>query len=200
MSMKDSFVKVCNELYDDDKLSLENSYSAYNISIEKEQQELIDILRDRDILLMKINALKSRDTMREWIESEYDTLLATPYVNSIIIETNKIVVLTNTITITYGGRSYSIGKFRIELSDIIVAIDCNTYIRRSFASDSEIVMLLNRHQYVTAFQLVIDRLLTYEKKKVTVSPSYGSMVNERKKEIGKYKNMDYYKWYKNTGH
>jgi len=54
--------------------------------------------------------------------------------------------------------------------------------------------------YILHIEDSIDRLLTYEKKKVTVSPSYGSMVNERKKEIGKYKNMDYYKWYKNTGH
>jgi hypothetical protein len=114
---RDQFVKECSKLYVKNLKSMEDSLRAYDLAVDEYNQKLIQAMRDRDVLLVKLEPLKeSNEKRKEWAYTEYDTLCATPHVKDVKVIGKVIHVYTDMISITHGYNTYNIGEFRIEIN------------------------------------------------------------------------------------
>jgi hypothetical protein len=115
-SSEDEFINQCSKLYVKDFKSMEESLKTYDAKIDDYSKNLISLKRDREILLMKLEPLRSSvDGRREWARTEYETLLASPCVKDVLVNGRTIHIFTTMISIPYNGEIYDIGEFKIDI-------------------------------------------------------------------------------------
>jgi len=115
-SQRELYINSCSKLYKKNIVAMESSFSNYTNEINEYNQKLIEVMRDREILLMRLDPLRSSaDSKNRWADLEYDKLCASPHVKDVIITGNIIQIITDTISINYKGESFNIGEFKIEL-------------------------------------------------------------------------------------
>ena len=115
-SQRELYINSCSKLYKKNIVAMESSFSNYTNEINEYNQKLIEVMRDREILLMRLDPLRSSaDSKNRWADIEYDKLCASPHVKDVIITGNIIQIITDTISINYKGESFNIGEFKIEL-------------------------------------------------------------------------------------
>ena len=180
-SSRAQFARECGKLYKKNLKAMEDSLNAYNAVISENNRKLIETMRERDIILLKLEPLRSSvDARQAWADTEYDNLLATPHVENVKVEDKVISIYTDMITIHYVIKDYNIGKFRIDIhtdgSDLGVTAFNLTSPKNGCAHphikqekgycclgniQNGITKLLAEYQYVIVAQIMINFLHSY---------------------------------------
>lgn len=177
---RDLFMRACNNLYERNLVNMEEVLTKYNKSVDEYNQHFINAMRERDVMLAKVEPLKeSVQKRKEWANNEYDKLLATEHVKSVNVNYDTIQVYTDMVKIDYRGRTYNVGEFRIDI--YINGRDSGVKLfnlTRNIGSTSHphiksdghpclgnikvgVAKLLGTYEYVVLAQLMINYLHTY---------------------------------------
>jgi len=192
ISSRDEFVRACSKLYEKNISSMEQSAREYDKVIDEYNSKLIQSRREREILLMKLEPLRSSNEARKkWADTEYDTLLKSPHVKDVMVSGKTIHVFTDMIKIDYGGRTYDMGEFRIDihtdgdnsgvkaynLTKTIGGSLYHPHVRKTGDCclgniSSGVTKLLAEYQYVVLAQLMVTFLQSYNPES-----AYGAISN-----------------------
>ena len=115
-SSKSAFVKSCSKIHAKKLKGMEETLKTRESEINKLNEQLVSVIRDKEILETAIEPLKkSVDDRRKIAENEYDILMATPHVKDVVAVGDTIHIFTDMITIRNDGDDYNIGEFRIDI-------------------------------------------------------------------------------------
>jgi hypothetical protein len=113
---RDLFVRSCNQLYERNIVDMQSKKTTCERGIDECAQKIVSLTREKDLIETKLEPLaKSVESRREIAGKEYDILRSTDHVENVVVNNNVIQIFTDSIAIPYGGKSYNIGKFRIDI-------------------------------------------------------------------------------------
>ncbi len=115
------YIEMCQRRFNASVKSVEGDIAEKQVELDRLTVEIVRLAREAAALRVQAHALEAgRDAwaneMRERFAVEYDKLIATPHVRSVVIDGQTVSVLTDTIFMEYQGKRYELGDYRIDIA------------------------------------------------------------------------------------
>ncbi|MBI2633593.1 MAG: hypothetical protein HYW78_04405 [Parcubacteria group bacterium] len=177
---KNAYIAACKKRIEIECQNIQKTISATDAQLRAMSTNFIELSRGQETLIMRLNMLTKRQTQEEerFIE-EYKKLFEMPYVESVDVSENRIIVSTDCISIRYDDHVYAIGKFTIDI-EINSGLTIKNTTRRLSIDDyyydhphirggspclgnigDSITKLISRYEFSLVIQLLVQFLETY---------------------------------------
>ncbi|MBI2633592.1 MAG: hypothetical protein HYW78_04400 [Parcubacteria group bacterium] len=174
---KQLYIELCKKRIVSEVDSMRDALEKVKMDREIVSKRFIDLIRIEEELSLRLGPASGILVEYEKrFADEYEKLLTVPHIRTVDIKNGVLIAYTDTITIEYDGKIYTIGEFRIEIKlNGSIKIDNLTNKRDGYNHPhvsgegnpclgniaESIAKLIARYEFSFAMQLLVQYLETY---------------------------------------